>query len=245
MSRTAQATALVGATVAFASLAALTSVGTFTRIDSYALDHLAPGGIPIESKIPLLGELFQYHGHHFDVSQVVRLPGTIVASILLLLIGSAVLWRRGERRALVLWGGAFAVANIVVIVCQETVVKPSLFGRYYEQPVELSEFHMSFPSGHAMRLVLLAALFAYLWRWLRWPLLAWVTAAVVSIQVDHLHTLSDIAGGLVLGCVAILSVVLALDPARGDLQSKRHGSARDTEALQPDPLPLRRLGVRS
>ena len=99
-----QRVALVGATLAFAVLAVLVAVGALTRVDDYALDHLAPGGLPVESKIPLFGRLFQYHGHHFDASQVVRLPGTFAASVLLLLLGCAILWRRGDRRAVLALG---------------------------------------------------------------------------------------------------------------------------------------------
>ncbi len=115
---------------------------------------------------------------------------------------------------MLLWGGAFIAANIVVIACQEAISKPALYGLYNTEPVKLSEFDMSFPSGHAMRIVLLAALFAYLWPALRWALLVWVVVAVVTIEIDHLHTLSDIVGGLLLSVVAILSVALALEASR-------------------------------
>ncbi len=242
MSRNAQRAALLGATLAFAILAVLVAVGALARIDNYGLDHLAPGGLPVESEIPLLGRLFQYHGHSFDASQVVMLPGTFAASVLLLLLGCAILWRRGDRRAVLLWGGAFIAANVVVIACKGTIAKPALYGLYNTEPVKLSEFDMSFPSGHTMRIALLAALFAYVWHWLRWPLLAWVVVAVAAIEIDHLHTLSDIVGGLLLGAIAILSVALALDAARAGAESP-HQSSADLPSAAPQDSVLQRGGV--
>ncbi len=239
MSRNALRAALLAATLAFAILAVLVAVGALTRIDDYGLDHLGAGGVPVESEIPLLGRLFQYHGDSLDASQVVRLPGTVAASVLLLLLGCAILWRRGDRKAVLLWGGAFIAANVVVIACKETIAKPALYGLYNTEPVKLSEFDMSFPSGHTMRIALLAALFAYVWHWLRWPLLACVVVAVATIEIDHLHTLSDIVGGLLLGASAILSVALALEAARAGAESPNQSSA-DLPSAAPQDSVLQR-----
>ncbi len=242
MSRKAQRAALLGATLAFSILAVLVAVGALTRIDNYALGHLAPGELPVESEIPLLGRLFQYHGHNFDASQVVRLPGTLAASVLMLLLGCAILWRRGDRRGVLLWVAAFIAANVVVTVCQVAIAKPALYGLYNTEPVKLSEFDMSFPSGHTMRIALLAALFAYVWQWLRWPLLAWLVVAVVAIEVDHLHTLSDILGGLLLGVIAVLSVALVLKADLAGAQSPHRSSLDLPNGVPQDPV-LQRSGA--
>ncbi len=114
---------------------------------------------------------------------------------MLLLVGCAILWRRGRHHEALVWLGVFAAGNAVMLICKEIVTKPMV----YDDHTPLVEFTSSFPSGHAMRAVILAALFATIWPRLRWLLALWAAAAVVSLEIDRIHALSDLAGGVLLG----------------------------------------------
>ncbi len=219
---------------AFLVLAVVVAVGWLDAVDRYAVRELMPGGLPIESSIPVIGRLLQYHGHHFDLSQVVRVPGTIVASVVLAFLAGLVLLRRGERRACVAWALAFAAANAVVVVGQTVITKPALYGIAYGRHERLDGFLSSFPSGHATRLVLLGAVFTYLWPRAGALLAVWVAGALVSLEVDGLHTPSDIAGGVLLAVAVLLSmpVVGVLDRGRQSTRRRaRPGGSTDTTSL--------------
>lgn len=205
MSRNTRLAAAISAAAGLVVLTILVATGSLSSADRYAFRHLMPGGLPDDSPIPVIGKLLQYHGHHFDASQIVRLPGTIVASTLVLALGCAVLWQRGQRPSAVIWLIAFAVANAVVLLGKTTIDQPAIVDtgdRRYD-------FISSYPSGHATRIVLLAALFATIWPKVRWLLYAWALVAIVSLEIDGIHTPSDVAGGVLLGTSIALAVPLA------------------------------------
>ena len=217
---------LLTLSLAFAALAGLVWAGTFDRLDSYAVRQWTPGGLPQESRIPFFGKYFGYHGHHFDASQIVRLPASVPASLLLLLLGCAILSRRGRNREALIWLGAFAVAGAVLLLCKEVVARPLV----YDGRTPLVEFTSSFPSGHAARATILAALFTSVWPRLRWLFVVWVAAVVVSLQIDRIHALSDLVGGVLLG--AVIVVAAGLDPGGARTPARAHAVL-----LPEQPLP--------
>ena len=159
--------------------------------------------------------LFQYHGHHFDASQVVRLPGSVVPSLIVLFAACTILWRRRDFRSSVVWVAAFGIASAVVLIGKETMTKPLLFRVERGQLERVDDFTSSFPSGHTSRIVLLAALFTYLWPRLRLLFVLWAVAAIVSLEIDRIHTPSDIAGGILLATAIILAIPLVRKAAPG------------------------------
>jgi membrane-associated phospholipid phosphatase len=181
---------------AFAALAGLVAAGTASGVDQWACDHLMPfAGKPaapptfLESLVPLLHAGWQPAGA--AIAQVVTLPGQVVVSFLLVLLGA---WKLREPGWVAAWLAAVAVEEI----CRHALTRPAL----YRGGVHAVAFDASWPSGHALRCALVAAVLAAAWPRLRWALGAWLVAAVLLLLLAGAHTPTDLAGGLLLALLA-------------------------------------------
>jgi membrane-associated phospholipid phosphatase len=210
VSRKANLWAFGIAAAAFTVLAVLVEIGRLKSVDEYAVRNLMPGGLPTDSRIPVIGHPLQYHGHHFDASQLVRLPANIVPATLVFLFICWLIWRRRDIPLLIVWAFIFGVGNAVVLIGKETIAAPTLT-RIVGGEVEIvRDFFNSFPSGHTTRIVLFTGILIYLWPRLVWLLPLWAAAAIASLEIDHIHTPSDIAGGILLGTTLLLAAPLLL-----------------------------------
>jgi membrane-associated phospholipid phosphatase len=170
---------------AFALLAVLLSAGVFHDLDQWAVQHLMPGLEPnpsenslAESLVPLLGS--DWSDGWSVAANLVALPGSFVIAL------AIVAWR---SRVLAL---AMLAAVAVEVVCKEVLTKPAL----YLEGVHIVPFDSSFPSGHTLRIVLVAG--ALFWLLRGWAV-AWAAAAIALILLAGWHTPTDIGGGLLLG----------------------------------------------
>jgi membrane-associated phospholipid phosphatase len=191
---------------AYAALAVLVATGVLTGLDQWAVDHLMPhgpgtGGPPsvLQAAVPA------YHmewDRPFDVvANLVTLPAQALVSSVLLGVCCLALWRRRDRRAALAWAAGWLAANAVEVLCKSVLARPLL----HSQGFALPAFESSFPSGHTLRAVLLAAAIGSVWpaskRWVA----AWAVAVLVLLELDGVHVPSDIAGGLLLAAlVAVL-----------------------------------------
>ena len=158
----------------------------------------APSAAPttLEGIVPLLDAHF--HPLAVGVSQMVILPGQVVLSLLLVLVAAWQLRKRGRVEAAVCWTAAWLVAVAVELVFRHTLTRPPL----YRDGVHLVAFDSSWPSGHALRCALVAAVLAAAWPRLRIPLGAWLAAVVGLLELAGFHTPTDLAGGLLLATAA-------------------------------------------
>jgi membrane-associated phospholipid phosphatase len=191
---------------AYATLAVLVAAGALTGLDQWAVDHLMPGrpgtGPPpslLEAAVPLLHAA--WNRPLALVANVVTLPAQALVASALVAVCCLVLRRRGRRGAALAWAIAWVAGNAVEVLCKSVLARPHL----YRHGLPIPAFESSFPSGHTLRAVLLAAA-AALWPQARWWLAAWVTAAIVLLEADGMHTPSDIAGGLLLAGLLIAIV---------------------------------------
>jgi membrane-associated phospholipid phosphatase len=182
----------VGAAAAFAALAGLVASGAARELDQWACDHLMPlAGKPgppptlLESVVPLLHA--SWHPVGVLVAQIVSLPGQVVVSFLLVAVAA---WRLRAPA----WIAAWLAATGVELICRHALTRPML----YRGGVHVASFDSSWPSGHALRCAILAALLAGAWPRLRWAIGAWLLAVVVLLELAGAHTPTDIAGGLLL-----------------------------------------------
>jgi membrane-associated phospholipid phosphatase len=74
--------------------------------------------------------------------------------------------------------------------------------------VHLVAFDSSWPSGHALRCALVAAALATVWPRLRIPLLIWLAAVVVLLELAGFHTPTDLVGGLLLATATAAGAVV-------------------------------------
>jgi membrane-associated phospholipid phosphatase len=108
-------------------------------------------------------------------------------STVLALAGCAMLALRGRRDRALLWASVFVAGFVLEVLGKLFVVS-------------------SFPSGHAMRALLLAGLASELWprrrRWF-WGFAAFV---ILGVQLKAIHPPSDIAGGILAAAMLLFLV---------------------------------------
>lgn len=176
--------------LAFAALAALVCLGSFTRLDQWGVEHLMPGADFRETQPTVAESLVPLLGAHWDtwlggVANIVTLPAAFLLSL------AIVAWR---SRVLAL---ALIAAVAVEVVCKELIQRPALYAGAFH----IGAFDSSFPSGHTLRTILVAAA---VWPVLRGWAVAWALASIVLLQLAAWHTPTDILGGVLLGVLALL-----------------------------------------
>jgi membrane-associated phospholipid phosphatase len=109
---------------------------------------------------------------------------------------------------------ALVAGTVIETVCKHVLTRPALHAHHSH----IVGFDSSFPSGHTLRTILVAAAFAH-------PLAAaWAVASIVVIELAGWHTPSDIAGGLLLAGLALLGARAAA--AAGALRGRRLARGR-------------------
>ncbi len=177
---------------AFAALAALVAAGGFTRVDQWAVNHLMPGakagnqgGDLLDGLVPLLHANWN---SAYSIANIVTLPASFLVSLAIAFAYS---------RAL----GAMLLAAVAVeVLCKELLTRPALSYKSFH----VAAFDSSFPSGHALRTVIVAAAIAWTWPRARGLAVAWAIASLALLHLAGWHTPTDIAGGLLLGALALL-----------------------------------------
>lgn len=186
---------------AFAALAVLVAAGAFTRVDQWAVDHVMPGadfhngeGGLLEGLVPLLHS--NWSSAYAIAANIVTLPASFLISLAIAFVCS---------RAL---GAALVAAVAVEVLCKEILTRPAL----YDGSFHIAAFDSSFPSGHALRTVIVAAAVGWRWPRARPIAVAWAIVSLVLIQLAGWHTPTDIAGGVLLAALALLGRRLAARP---------------------------------
>jgi membrane-associated phospholipid phosphatase len=178
---------------AYAALATLFALDVFARPDQWSVDHLMPGasfsgGEPglLDALVPLLHA--DWNSGWAIAANLVTLPAGFLVSLGL----AALLSRR--------LGLVILAAVAVEALCKETLTGPAL----YDGRLHIVAFDSSFPSGHTLRAVILGGALALLRpRW-RVVAIAWAVATILLLELAGWHTPTDIAGGIVLGLLALL-----------------------------------------
>ena len=172
---------------AYVALAILVAAGACTGLDQWSVDHLMPGATFTNEESSLADALIPLWGTHWGNGwSVAANVGTLPASFLVAL--GLALWRSRALAAAVVAGTA------VEALFKAALARPAL----YDGAHHIAGFDTSFPSGHTLRTVLVAALVAR-------PLgAAWAVASIVLLQLAGWHTPTDIAGGFLLGLLGLL-----------------------------------------
>ena len=169
------------------------AAGAFTHIDQWAIDHLMPGGSFHHGKTPLIDGLVPLLHTHLDSAYSVAVNiGTLPASFLIALAIVVACSR--------VLGVALVAAVAVEVICKEVLTKPAL----YDGSFHIAAFDTSFPSGHALRTVLVAAAVASQWPRARVLAIVWAIASIVLLLLAGWHTPTDLAGGVLLAALALV-----------------------------------------
>lgn len=191
---------------AYAALAGLVAAGTLTRVDQWSVTHLMPGGSDSSSKetfadavVPLLH--VNWSRPLDTVASFVTLPGQAIVSGLVVGAAALVLLGRGRRTAALVWPATWFATTAIEVLCKETLQRPAL----YRHGHHLVGYDASWPSGHTLRVLVVAATLAAAWPRAR-PLIAlWAAAALPLLVASGAHTPSDVVGGLLLTSLLVLA----------------------------------------
>ena len=202
MSR-ARVAAAAGA-VAFAALAVLVAAGAFTSFDQWAIDHAMRAAGFTPGKPTLTGALIplwheRWHSAGTAAADVFTLPAYALPAAAIVVV--ACLRLRGRRA--VLLAAAFAIGNAVEVLTKALLTRPAL----HWHALHLAGFDNSYPSGHALRAVFVAAAVAWAWPRARRVAALWAVGTLVALEAAGLHVPTDIAGGLLLGGALVLAAV--------------------------------------
>jgi membrane-associated phospholipid phosphatase len=182
---------------AFAGVAVAVALGGFDGTDQWAVDHVMAWLSTETHEVTFASALRPVQpwtpAAEIPVDAWLYLA-SVPVSALVLAAACATLRRRGLRVAAAAWAVAWVAGNAVEVVGKTVVVRPPLhaLGRH------LVGFDDSFPSGHTLRGVLLAALVGLVWPRLRVVAAGWLAAALVLLVVASWHTPSDVLGGALL-----------------------------------------------
>ena len=191
MSRLRRSAALLSC--AFAALAVLVAAGAFTGVDQWTVDHLMPGasfhhaqGGFLDGLVPLLHS--RWDSPYAVAANLVTLPAAFLLALAITFACSRV------------FGIALGAAVAVEVLCKELLARPAL----HDGSFHIASFDSSFPSGHALRTVIVAS--AVAWSRPRAGRFAavWAIGSIVLLLLAGWHTPTDLAGGVLLGGLALL-----------------------------------------
>jgi membrane-associated phospholipid phosphatase len=207
----------------FAALAvAVAYSSALHRADEWAVRHAMPGlssrsraPSTIASAVPF--RHVSLHGRALirAATDLWTLPASPLVSALLFGGGCVLLLRRRARSAAVVWALVWLAGNTVEALTKHVLGRPALYAVDRGRRIHVLGFDHSYPSGHALRAVLLAGLVAALWR--RFGALAavWAAAALPLLLLAGFHTPSDLVGGALLaGLLLALVPLVTRDTAR-------------------------------
>jgi membrane-associated phospholipid phosphatase len=199
----------------FAACCVAVRLGAFTSIDQWAVDHVMPWVSPFNEPTSFVSVVSPITGRT-PSSQIPAdlwlYPASVPVSLLLVAGCCAYLHRRGRTRAALAWAGAWLVANVLETLGKHVLTRPSLTLAWHGTRTAIPGFDDSFPSGHATRAIVVAALVALLWPRVRPFAFAWLAVSLVLLVVTNWHVPSDVLGGALLAGAAV-AVALELSDA--------------------------------
>lgn len=172
--------------VALAALGAAVERGALRGIDRFGYAHLQPL-------------------HKGDWSHLADVASPAIACAL---VAIAALRLRSDARLATAWLAALGVGAAIELVCKPIVEHP------YPRPDEMPWLaHEGFPSGHAMRGVIVAGALSAAWPRARGVLVAWAVANAVLVEVTRMHVPSEVIGGVIAGVALTTAVQVVRRPA--------------------------------
>ena len=155
--------------------------------------------------------------------------GLAPSAVILVAAAALMLRRQGRQRAAAAWTAA-VLAGLAVEGAGKALVDQIQYGP--PSIVFGVTLHGSYPSGHTIRSVILAALGATLWPRARPWLIAWVVFVTAVLEVGGLHVPTDILGGFLAGgALACAAIAYGGSPTRAavalaPVQSGGHAPAQ-------------------
>lgn len=191
--------AAIASGAAFLVLTGLVWAGVFTSFDRYSVQHWMPWAQFGRQHLIVVGSAFKPAIRHTLAGSLVSLwtyPASPFISALIVLFCARRLPRNQAIAAIALW----LVANALELIGKVVITRPSV-GNH--------NFSNSFPSGHTVRAVVVAAVVAWTWQRAALPAYAWVLGVGVALVALGAHVPTDVIGGALLA-TALLGITHAL-----------------------------------
>ena len=143
-------------------------------------------------------------------------------AILIAVLAGAALFVRGRRRAAAVWLLAMGLAFTIELVGKLTVDQIPVAGaRTTIAGIGVTD---SYPSGHAIRSILIAGAVVEAFPMTRRVALAWAIVTVVVVSLSVGHVLTDVIGGVLAGAaLAAWTRRLGRSRERGGVRQDGHG----------------------
>lgn len=230
---------------AFAVVTLAVATHALRPVDRFAIDHLQPfnadnvagtiaPALPQRALRPILaGDRSPAQA----VAAVAFAPADSISALLLAGVAGAILlaWRRPWWAAGA-WVGAVCVGLAVEGIGKLVVPQIPFSPPSTTLGVTL---HNTYPSGHSMRAVIVAAMVTSAWPRVRWLAVAWVVYVTAVLELGGLHVPTDIAGGLLVGGALACAAVALQSGGRAALQAPRsphlHPAAGPADARRGRP----------
>jgi len=196
--------------VALAVLTALVLGGVLTGLDEWGLDHVMPALDPSAHGNGIvssngLWRPFPLHVPWWQKAlDLYTYPGSALASGVLVAVACGALVRRGRLPAALVWLAAWLSGSVIELIGKHLLDRPSLYWTNGQARIHVTPFANSYPSGHTIRSVVIAALLAFVWPRAKVPLAVWLAFVPVALVVVAAHTITDVIGGLLLGVLIVL-----------------------------------------
>jgi len=233
--------------VALVVLTGLVVHGNLARVDQFAFDHalqLNNGDTPSGFRTIFFPFYHDQSGLSMALDAWIFLASVLLSG-LVLAVCCGTLFVRGRREAALLWGTAWIVGNAVELL-GKTVINGSVLKVHGSALGGVAE---TFPSGHAIRAVLMVAALGFVWPRAALPGALWVMTVLVVLIVSGSHVPSDVVGGLLVGLLLALLVRRRAAHASGSpsiTRAERLGALPRSPEAQPargKTLPLRVVRV--
>ncbi len=182
-------------------LALLVDGGHLASLDRFARAHLAPlqagpAGRGRAQPLQLMA----------GVTDAAITVAGIAISVILVALAARRLVQEDRSRTAMLWVSALTAGFALEVLGKALVSQQQPDTRVICRGLGAGGFDASFPSGHALRAVVLAGVASALWPHLKARFIAAAAAVSIALQLNGIHALSDIVAGLLVGAALWLAV---------------------------------------
>jgi membrane-associated phospholipid phosphatase len=205
------ARALAATIAALAALTAVVLAGGATGLDDWGIDHVMPALDPTAAPNGIVTTSGLWRPFPLDVVwwqkllDVYTYPASVLVSAVVLAAAAAVLVRRGTIWPALVWSGAWLAVNAIELLGKHALARPDVhWSNGGGARIHVAAYDHSYPSGHTARAAVLAGLVAFAWPRLRGPVAGWLLLVPAALVAGADHTISDVAGGLLLGAALVL-----------------------------------------